>query len=108
MKIKAFFLSVTLVVFFATSLHSQEKKIYKHPAQDFSFSASGEWQQKINEKRILTAMSYSKPYGKDAPERCQGKSYNAMHIAQIWCPADSYDRNKEYIDGIVASLELKK
>jgi len=31
-----------------------------------------------------------------------------MHIAQIWCPADSYDKNKEYIDGIVASLELKQ
>jgi len=36
------------------------------------------------------------------------KFINATHIAQIWCPVDSYDRNKEYIDGIVASLELKK
>ena len=37
----------------------------------------------IKEKRIIAAMSYRKPYGKDAPERCQGKSYNAMHIAQV-------------------------
>jgi hypothetical protein len=63
-------------------------------------------QHKPAERRIMAAMSYDKPYGLDAPERSQGKSYNAMHIAQIWCPADRYEENKEMIDGIIASLKL--
>jgi hypothetical protein len=63
-------------------------------------------QQEAPEKRILAAMSYSKPYGKDAPERSQGKSYNAMHIAQLWCPAARYEENKDMINEIIASLEL--
>jgi len=63
-------------------------------------------QGKSTERRILAAMSYVKPYGKDAPARSQGKSYNAMHIAQVWCPASRYEENKETIDDIIASLEL--
>lgn len=61
-----------------------------------------------DEVRVLAALSYVKNYGKDAPERCQGKTYNAMHIAQVWCPASEYQENKETIDGIIAGLELKE
>jgi len=57
-------------------------------------------------KRFLAAMSYVKPYDKDAPERCWGKSYNAMHIALVWCPEDVYRDNKKEMEGIVTSLEL--
>jgi hypothetical protein len=57
---------------------------------------------------ILAAMSYIKPYEKDAPERCQGKSYNAMHIARIWCPESKYQDNKMQMDDIIASLELTR
>lgn len=60
------------------------------------------------ERRILAAMSYKKAYGKDAGERHQGKSYNEMHIAQIWCPAERYEENKDAIVGIITSLELDK
>lgn len=65
-------------------------------------------QGKTPERRILAAMSYVKPYGKDAHERNRGKSYNAMHIAQLWCPASRYEENKEMIDEIIASLHLKE
>jgi len=58
-------------------------------------------------KKILAALSYIKPYGDDAPERCVGKNYNAIHIAQVWCPADKFEENKKMMDDIVASLELK-
>jgi len=178
MKIKAMFLSTTLVVLFAISLHSQDTKTFTHPSQSFSFEATGEWQlvpnhqdkmiyEMINPendihvmlwynggtessceaylnkmadmkglsfdkpikkdfdnktiwilectgtdnetqiKNILAAMSYVKPYDEDAPARCQGKSYNNMHIAQVWCPESRYKQNQDIMNGIIASLELE-
>jgi len=62
----------------------------------------------IQVTKILAAMSYEKPYEKDAPERCQGKDYNAIHIAQVWCPETKYQDNKKQMDDIIASLELEE
>jgi hypothetical protein len=55
---------------------------------------------------ILAALSYKEKYGKDAPERCQGESFNAIHIAQVWCPAKRYDENKKMMQDIISSLAL--
>ncbi len=57
---------------------------------------------------ILAAQSYPKAYGMDAPARFQGKSYKAMHIAQIWCPLNSFEDQSIYLQGILHSLRLKE
>jgi hypothetical protein len=57
---------------------------------------------------ILAALSYVKAYDADAPERCQGKTFNNLHIARVWCPVEKYEKNKEEMGAIVASLRLKE
>lgn len=58
--------------------------------------------------KILAALSYVEKYGPDVPERSKGKTYNAMHIAQVWCPEDRYEANKKMMQDIVTSLALAK
>jgi hypothetical protein len=56
---------------------------------------------------ILAALSFIKPYDKDDPERSQGKTFNAVHIAQVWCPENRYEENKDKMQDIIMSLDLK-
>ena len=57
---------------------------------------------------ILAALSYVKAYGDDVPTRTQGKTYNNLHIARVWCPIENYEANKEEMEAIVASLRLEE
>jgi hypothetical protein len=59
-------------------------------------------------RNTMAALSYVRSYGEDVPDRSKGKSYNAMHIAQVWCPESRYDENQQIIEDIIASLELGK
>jgi hypothetical protein len=56
----------------------------------------------------LAALYYVEDYGEDAPERSQGKSYNAIHIAQVWCPEERYEENQAQIQEIIKSLVLER
>ena len=56
---------------------------------------------------ILAALSYEKEYGPDALERCQGKTYNDIHIAQVWCPQNRYEENRGKMQNIIESLSLR-
>ena len=54
MKIKAFFLLVALVAYSSFVSLSQDAKTYRHPTRDFSFEASGMWQENpMNQDKMI-------------------------------------------------------
>ena len=62
----------------------------------------------VNIHKTIAALSYREKYGEDAPGRCQGKEFNAVHIAELTCPLDRYGDNKLMMDGIISSLKLSR